>query len=176
MEKSLLDLFKGLHKSYNGLESRLKAEGFKIRVLKVCRAWEEWAVYPREFLTKLQNTFLGLPTVNFSINFYFIKRLISLFQYFQVEETEHDIDGAPLSGEENEDEDVDGIPLDGAALLKGALLRGIPEAKSMPRSGSPVHMEDESREMTDPDDDIDGIPCKYIFSIFKFHLYFLKLN
>lgn len=64
MEKCLLDLFKGLHESYKNLESRLKAEGFKIRVLKVCRAWEEWAVYPREFLSKLQNTFLGLPIVS----------------------------------------------------------------------------------------------------------------
>lgn len=65
MEKSLVDIFKGLHESYKNLESRMKAEGFKFRVLKVCRAWEEWAVYPHEFLMKLQNIFLGLPVVSF---------------------------------------------------------------------------------------------------------------
>lgn len=45
------------------LKSRLKAEGFKMRVMAMFRAWEEWAVYPRDFLIKLQNTFLGLSTV-----------------------------------------------------------------------------------------------------------------
>lgn len=66
MERSLLDIFTGLHLSYRNLESRLKAEGFKYRVMQVCRAWEEWAVYPRDFLNKLQNTFLGLPIVSLS--------------------------------------------------------------------------------------------------------------
>lgn len=42
-----------------------------------------------------------------------------------------DLDGAPMSGGENDD--LDGVPLDGAALLKGALLRGLPNAaKSQP--------------------------------------------
>lgn len=60
----MLEIFKGLHKSYKNLESRIKAEGYKVRVFQVFRAWEEWAVYPREFLSKLQNTFLGLPIVS----------------------------------------------------------------------------------------------------------------
>lgn len=91
--------------------------------------------------------------------------------FFKVEEIEYDIDGAPLSDEENEDEDVDGFPLDGAALLKGALLRGIPEAKSLSR-GSPrgeMHMQDESRDMSDADDDIDGIPCNS--GVLKFKIF-----
>lgn len=142
MEKNLLELFRGLHISYKLTESRLKAEGYKVRVLQVFRAWEEWAVYPREFLSKLQNTFLGLPIV---------------------EQIDHDIDGAPLSGDEKEDEDLDGIPLDGAALLKGALLRGIPDAKP-PNRGTPLRMQENSQDMSDQDDDIDGIPCKSFIS------------
>lgn len=72
----------------------------------------------------------------------------------------NDIDGAPLSADEKDDEDLDGVPLDGAALLKGALLRGIPDGKPMSR-GTPMRMQDNSHDYSDPDDDdIDGIPCK----------------
>lgn len=131
MEKNLVDMFKGLNESYKSLESRLKAEGFKVRIMKIFRTWEEWAVYGRDFLIKLQNTFLGLST----------------------KETKDDgaenVDGVPLS--DKEDEDLDGIPLDGAALLKGALMRGIPTP--------------ERDEHSDYDDDIDGVPCKYQQSV-----------
>lgn len=126
MEKNLVDMFKGLNDSYRSLESRLKAEGFKVRIMKIFRTWEEWAVYSRDFLIKLQNTFLGLS----------------------VKETKDDdaenVDGVPLS--DKEDEDLDGVPLDGAALLKGALMRGIPTP--------------EREEQSDCDDDIDGVPRK----------------
>jgi len=50
------------------LESRLKAEGFKLRVMQMFRAWEEWAVYPKDFLIKLQNTFLGLTSTVSSLD------------------------------------------------------------------------------------------------------------
>lgn len=33
--------------------------------MRMFRAWEDWAVYPRDFLVKLQNAFLGLVLVNF---------------------------------------------------------------------------------------------------------------
>ena len=98
-------MFKGLNESYRSLESRLKAEGFKVRIMKIFRTWEEWAVYGRDFLIKLQNTFLGLSTK-------------------EPKDDGADVDGAPMS--DKEDEDLDGVPLDGAALLKGALMRGIP--------------------------------------------------
>ncbi len=124
MERNLLEMFRGLSDCYKSLESRLKAEGFKVRIMKIFRTWEEWAVYPRDFLIRLQNTFLGIP----------------------IDEKEEDVDGVPLS--DKEDEDLDGVPLDGAALLKSALLRGIP-------SESPVR-----QEGSDYDEDIDGIPME----------------
>jgi hypothetical protein len=42
------------------------------------RAWESWAIYPSDFLIKLQNIFLGLvrtkiPTVNNQKRFIFIE-------------------------------------------------------------------------------------------------------
>jgi hypothetical protein len=49
-----------MHITYVNLESRLKAEGLRTRVMQVFRAWEDWAVYPKDYLIKLQNVFLGL--------------------------------------------------------------------------------------------------------------------
>lgn len=74
------------------------------------------------------------------------------------------------SADEKEDEDLDGIPLDGAALLKGALLRGIPQTNP----NSPIEKSTRRNHGSDSDydDDIDGIPCKFaaIFKTIKFHL------
>lgn len=77
--------------------------------MRIFKAWEEWAVYPRDFLLRLQNTFLGLVTSD------------------EPEmDNDEDIDGAPLSDVDGDTgEDLDGVPLDGAALLKGALKLGL---------------------------------------------------
>lgn len=68
------------------------------------------------------------------------------------------------SGDEKDDEDLDGIPLDGAALLKSAIMRGIPGA---PTNDSPLHespsLQARSQQSSyDYDDDIDGIPRNYL--------------
>lgn len=63
MEKYLEDIFKHLNACYKSLESRLKAEGFKARVVQVLKAWEEWLVYDREFIIKLRTLFLGIQHV-----------------------------------------------------------------------------------------------------------------
>uniref|UniRef100_A0A0K8V8T1 U2 snRNP-associated SURP motif-containing protein n=1 Tax=Bactrocera latifrons TaxID=174628 RepID=A0A0K8V8T1_BACLA len=81
-----------------------------------------------------------------------------------VEELQDDIDGAPLSGDEKDDEDLDGIPLDGAALLKSALMRGLPEAMSIQkttptRRGTGIE-EDDDIDGVPLDEDIDGIPLE----------------
>jgi len=47
-------------KTYKSLDSQSQADGFKHRVMQIFRAWEEWDIYPKEFLFKCQNTFLGL--------------------------------------------------------------------------------------------------------------------
>lgn len=41
------------------LEGRLKAEGFKARVLRTLKAWED-SIYPKVFMDKLHNMLLGL--------------------------------------------------------------------------------------------------------------------
>lgn len=67
------------------------------------------------------------------------------------------------SGDEKDDEDLDGVPLDGAALLKSAIMRGIPGA---PTNDSPLHESASVQVLSQQsnysyDDDIDGIPRNY---------------
>ncbi|XP_029038289.1 U2 snRNP-associated SURP motif-containing protein isoform X1 [Osmia bicornis bicornis] len=132
-ETRLLDIFNEVHQAYKQFDSRLKAEGFKVRVMRMFRAWEDWAVYPRDFLVKLQNTFLGLVLVD-----------------EPEQENDEDIDGAPLSDVDGDGaEDLDGVPLDGAALLKGAMKHGLtPQTTTNYDDIDGVPM----------DEDIDGIP------------------
>ncbi|XP_076454381.1 U2 snRNP-associated SURP motif-containing protein-like [Babylonia areolata] len=59
-QMKLKDIFKDVNETYNGIEGRLKAEQFKQRVMACFRAWEDWAIYPLDFLINLQNIFLGL--------------------------------------------------------------------------------------------------------------------
>lgn len=50
---------KQLRFAYEKLEGRLQAEGFKVRVLRTLKAWED-SIYPKDFMNKLHNSFLGL--------------------------------------------------------------------------------------------------------------------
>uniref|UniRef100_A0A0B7ALJ1 CID domain-containing protein n=1 Tax=Arion vulgaris TaxID=1028688 RepID=A0A0B7ALJ1_9EUPU len=92
-QSKLKEIFKDINETYVKIEGRLKAEQFKQKVMNCFRAWEDWAVYPNDFLINLQNIFLGL-----------------IMPIKQEESPEHkeekvvDIDGAPI-------EDVDGFPL-----------------------------------------------------------------
>lgn len=74
-----------------------------------------------------------------------------------------------MSGDEKDDEDLDGVPLDGAALLKSAMMRGLPgsgSTQSPARIGvgeqQAQRLGNAARDDSDYEDDIDGIPSKYI--------------
>ncbi|XP_060877815.1 U2 snRNP-associated SURP motif-containing protein-like isoform X2 [Metopolophium dirhodum] len=120
-ETRLIPIMEEALKTYKSLDSQSQANGFKHRIMQIFRAWEDWDIYPKEFLFRCQNTFLGL-----SIN-YIPQELTDSREELQyntnsksIDESEN-IDGAPLSDPENLDnEDLDGIPLDGATLLKHA--------------------------------------------------------
>ncbi|XP_029165927.1 U2 snRNP-associated SURP motif-containing protein isoform X1 [Nylanderia fulva] len=132
-ETRLLDIFSEVHQAYKQFDSKLKAEGFKVRVMRMFRAWEDWTVYPRDFLVKLQNTFLGLVLMD-----------------EPEPENDEDIDGAPLSDVDGDGaEDLDGVPLDGATLLKGAMKHGL-------TSQAPSNYDD--IDGVPMDEDIDGVP------------------
>lgn len=76
LESRLLQIFQDVHQAYQSLESRMKAEGFRVRVMQIFRAWEDWAVYSKDFLIRLQNTFLGLTTSEVKIILIFSQNLV----------------------------------------------------------------------------------------------------
>ncbi len=45
------------------------ADCFKERVMGCCRAWDDWGIYPSEFLIRLQNIFLGLLSANSRVRY-----------------------------------------------------------------------------------------------------------
>ena len=98
------EIFADLREYHKSIDSRMKAESFKQRVMSCFKAWEDWALYPQMELIKYQNIFLGL--VEDSNN----------GGDDADEKEDDDVDGNSMS----EDDDVDGIPLDGAALLKAS--------------------------------------------------------
>ena len=103
----LPEIFNDLNQCYSNIESRIRAEAFKQRVMQCFRAWEDWALYPQDFLIKMQNIFLGFVST------------------IEKAEDPNDNNGGQDDNEAtDEDDDVDGIPLDGAALLKSAQKSG----------------------------------------------------
>lgn len=53
-------VFKDLNRTYETIESRLKAEQFRQRIMLCFRMWEDNSIYPTETLISYQNIFLGL--------------------------------------------------------------------------------------------------------------------
>ncbi|CAF4734498.1 unnamed protein product, partial [Rotaria socialis] len=111
-EVRLPDIFQQIHQAWSSIDGRLRAEQFKQKVMSSFRAWESWAIYPSDFLIKLQNVFLGLvrPKVAPEIE---VKK--STF--------DDDIDGKPINHEPtdsrplalvadyDDEEDIDGRPI-----------------------------------------------------------------
>nr|XP_018913617.1 PREDICTED: U2 snRNP-associated SURP motif-containing protein [Bemisia tabaci] len=145
LESRLLQIFGFLRATHEAIESRLKAEGFRARVMRVLRAWDDWAIYSRDFLIKCQNTFTGSSSTPDD----------GIGGIPMDDDMKHleDVDGAPLSDvDEPGEEDLDGIPLDGAALLKSAMKNHLP-----PSSSRPLDTDIDGLPMED-DEDIDGVP------------------
>ena len=157
-QAKLPEVFNDLNLCYKNIDGRMRAEAFRQRVVNCFRAWEDWALYPQDFLIRLQNIFFGLvPNKEGSIEAendrssdddsvkadYIGSAKCSnksksngsrggLLKY-------DDLDGRSIGG--TDDEDVDGIPLDGAALLKSAQQKGA-----------------RNRETRSDDSDLDGAP------------------
>jgi len=95
-EVKLPEIFTDIQATYKNIEGRLKADKFKQKVMACFHAWEDWAVYPNEFLIKMQNIFLGLVNA---------EKVVEDYDGAPME----DVDGLPM-------EDIDGAPLDAAPL------------------------------------------------------------
>ena len=111
------EIFADLRDYFKSIDSRMKAESFKQRVMSCFKAWEDWALYPQMELIKYQNIFLGLvDDSNNGVN--------------ADDKDDEDVDGNSMS----DDDDVDGIPLDGAALLKASKGTLLIRSVSLPDS------------------------------------------
>ncbi|CAG9759602.1 unnamed protein product [Ceutorhynchus assimilis] len=99
IENKLLEIMQEIKKAFDNLESRLQAEGFKRRVLRVLKSWEDVGIYTLEFMSSLNAIFCGIEESTYT------------------PEKSNDLDGNPLE----KLSDDDGTPIDGAVLLKNAM-------------------------------------------------------
>lgn len=179
----LPEVFSDLNQCYSNIESRIRAEAFKQRVMNCFRAWEDWALYPQDFLIRMQNIFLGfVPTNNLEAQ---ISQENS--EEEEASEDDDDVDGVPLDGAAflkakakrtpaSDDSDVDGVPLDlpnnvkkGPSNSKQSLPGFVPskwetvdpedvQAQAV-TSKWDIFDQDEKKDELD-EDDIDGIPMQ----------------
>ena len=55
-----MSVFEHISQIWINIDGKMKSESFKQKIIGCVRAWEDWALYPNEYLVKLQNLFLGL--------------------------------------------------------------------------------------------------------------------
>lgn len=141
-QAKLPDIFKDIHDCFQNIEGRMKAEQFKQKVMHCFRAWEDWAIYPSEFLIKLQNVFLGLVPLNQqSKEQEIVDSPIITSGMPDKEDNSEDLDGMPLGSD-----DIDGLPLDGIPLQEDKEdIDGVPLSDDL--DGQPL--EDSSATETE---------------------------
>ncbi|XP_063873088.1 U2 snRNP-associated SURP motif-containing protein-like isoform X3 [Scylla paramamosain] len=164
-QSKLAEIFEGVHVAYNLVESRLRAEQVKQRVMQCCRAWEDWAIYPHEFLIHLQNIFLGLVKREAKMDMeedLIGPQVAGLgsgdVRQLQADDVDgipiDDVDGIPIKEEEEKEEDLDGIPIANTPLIKSAAISAL--------LGYDDDDDDDDIDGAPLDEDVDGIPMKDI--------------
>ncbi|XP_065165583.1 U2 snRNP-associated SURP motif-containing protein-like isoform X2 [Atheta coriaria] len=118
-ESRLIEVMKQIKMAYDKMDGRLKADGFRMRVMRVLKAWED-SIFSKIYMDNLTNTFLGIiaPAVDDKMD---------------------DVDGCPVEAETDED-----VPMDGAALLKSALKQNMRSPSPIPSDYDGVVIEDDS--------------------------------
>ncbi len=86
-ERFLPEIFEHNSGVWRRIDGKMKSEAFKLKMLSCVRAWSEWAIYPNDFLVRLQNMFLGLV------------RATAAAAAASGDESESDVDGKPLEEE-----------------------------------------------------------------------------
>ncbi|XP_045135171.1 U2 snRNP-associated SURP motif-containing protein-like isoform X4 [Portunus trituberculatus] len=162
-QSKLAEIFEGVHVAYNLVESRLRAEQVKQRVMQCCRAWEDWAIYPHEFLIHLQNIFLGLVKREAKMEMeeeLMGPQVVGLVgtdvRQLQADDVDgipiDDVDGIPIKEEEEKEEDLDGIPIANTPLIKSAAISAL--------LGYDDDDDDDDIDGAPLDEDVDGVPMK----------------
>jgi U2-associated protein SR140 len=66
-EQTLPQIVGNLNSAYRAIPGRMRAELFKKNILNCIAAWEEWALYPFDFLNTLKTAFTAAPIKNASV-------------------------------------------------------------------------------------------------------------
>jgi hypothetical protein len=93
-------VFEHLSQVWTSIDGKMKSESFKQKVLNCVKAWDDWAIYPAEFLLRLQNMFLGLVNTKPKIIDNIQKANKSTAE--DNDDSDIDVDGKPLEEEEND--------------------------------------------------------------------------
>ncbi|CAF1312333.1 unnamed protein product [Adineta ricciae] len=130
-EVRLPDIFQYIHDGWAAIDGRLRAEQFKQKVMNSFRAWESWAIYPSDFLIKLQNVFLGL-----------VRPKPTAENEEKKSKTDDDIDGKPINldsvdgrplalvADYDDEEDIDGKPISAPSSTMDSDVDGRPLSAS----------------------------------------------
>ena len=149
-QSKLINIFQNMHKCYESIEGRLKAEHFKQRVMNCFKVWNDWTIYTCEFLIKLQNVFLGLIKLDRSSGNDKKSIVSDKLDGLQAvcNADDDDVDGIPV-------DDVDGIPIDDSEIkFKSSKWESIID-------GKPI------KSKWDEEEDIDGVPIEAITNATK---------
>lgn len=90
-------IFVQLNQIYASIDGKMKSESFKAKILNCIRAWEDWTIYPNEFLVNLQNSFLGLAKT---------KSKRAERENEEDNDEDEDVDGKPLDENDEDDDDI----------------------------------------------------------------------
>lgn len=169
-ERKLEQVMKHLNSAHRAIQSRLRAEQFKQKVLACFRAWDDWAIYPDKYLIHLQNTFLGLvggkekPQEQAAEETMFVAPTAPVAPPTEdpIYTVGEDVDGTPidfsnLDGNKldeaapvDETDQVDGMPLDGDPL-DGVPIEAAPAKKAAPPPAASRFVQSKW-ETVDPDE------------------------
>ncbi|KAI9303100.1 hypothetical protein BJ944DRAFT_268929 [Cunninghamella echinulata] len=111
-ERCLPEIFEHLNEIFRSITARLKAEQFRRYITSVLGAWENWMVFPKHFIEKLNEIFmkksdqnLKQPTLSDSG--------IKVNEDNNLEDQENDLDGEAMDDVDGEAmDDVDGEAMD----------------------------------------------------------------
>lgn len=141
----LSDIFKDIHETYEKIDGRLKAEQFKQKVMACFRAWEDWAIYPNDFLINLQNIFLGLVFAKIRSQLHPFPKIEERSPEYKATPKSEDLDGAPI-------EDLDGTPL----ALDPAITFGKSVSEDI--DGDALSEDLDGLPLAQSNEDLDGRP------------------
>ncbi|KAI8093106.1 U2-associated SR140 protein [Halteromyces radiatus] len=98
-QRRLPDIFKHLNDIYRSITARLKAEQFRRYIITVLGAWENWMVFPKHFIEKLDSIFMKKSD-----------QILDDISINNKNDEEHSITGVDSNNEKNDSNDQT-IPL-----------------------------------------------------------------